>query len=285
MSERLTVPGVILIMSCQPLFRRRFEKHNPGLRVIEGWPIVYCVANPQLDCPFLLQKSKSQSVGDLLIIKSEDGYIHLLKKLSLACSALGKLYDIQNGILKLGDDIFINTELVSPFLRDIPSNDFIGHNYASASFDPKGRPFVSPYLDDDSSMLVYYSSRPSEVVHPERGLGGRTLSRMTKRHRVPAVGVGTAIYLSNRATEVLRKEMESVGYDIFAVDEKTGAYDYLIEDVGLAFIMFKHGLAFTDHPTFFANTSDPLSTHLFSHTAIQGHNVTPKLLARLNMVS
>jgi hypothetical protein len=273
MSERIPVPGVILIMSCQPLFRRRFEKHNPGLRAIEGWPIVYCVADPRLDRPFLLQRSSSHTVGDLLIIRSEDGYIHLLKKLSLACSALGELYAIQNGILKLGDDIFINMRLVPPFLRDISKKDFIGHNYGSASFDPNGKSFVSPYVDDDTSMLAYYSSRPSEVVHPDRGLGGRDISKMTRRHRVPACGVGTAIYLSNLAT------------DIVTMDKKTGAYDYIIEDVGLAFILFKHGLAFTDHPTFFANTSDPLPTHLFSHTAIQGHDIVPKSRVKLDMVS
>ena len=285
MSERLTVPGVILIMSCQPLFRRRFEKHNPGIRAIEGWPIVYCVADPRLDRPFILQKSSSHTVGDLLIVRSEDGYIHLLKKLSLACSALGEIYTIQNGILKLGDDIFINMRLVPPFLRDIPKKDFIGHNYGSASFDPNGKPFVSPYVDDDTSMLAYYASRPAEVVHPDRGLGGRDISTMTRRHRVPACGVGTAIYLSNHATDVLRKELESINYDIFAMDEKTGAYDYIIEDVGLAFILFKHGLSFTDHSTFFANTSDPLPTHLFSHTAIQGRDIVPRPRVKLDMVS
>jgi hypothetical protein len=224
-------------------------------------------------------------VGDLLIVRSEDGYIHLLKKLSLACSALGEIYAIQNGILKLGDDILINMRLVPPFLRDIPKKDFIGHNYGSASFDPNGKPFVSPYVDDDTSMLAYYASRPAEVVHPDRGLGGRDISTMTRRHRVPACGVGTAIYLSNHATDVLRKELESINYDIFAMDEKTGAYDYIIEDVGLAFILFKHGLAFTDHSTFFANTSDPLPTHLFSHTAIQGRDIVPRPRVKLDMVS
>ena len=44
----------------------------------------------------------------MLYLKCEDSYLHILKKLILSIDVLYQLFDIKQGILRCGDDLFFD---------------------------------------------------------------------------------------------------------------------------------------------------------------------------------
>ena len=63
---------------------------------------------------------------NLLTIRCEDTYLHLLKKLVMSMKYLLSTYDIQEGILRLGDDISIIEDHLEHFLVNIEKTDYMG---------------------------------------------------------------------------------------------------------------------------------------------------------------
>ena len=64
---------------------------------------------------------------NIMTIKCEDSYIHLLKKFILAIKYLNEIYIIEQGVLRCGDDLVFNEKNLVSFLNSNKSDfDFIG---------------------------------------------------------------------------------------------------------------------------------------------------------------
>ena len=64
-------------------------------------------------------------IDDILFIKCEDSYLHLLKKLALSLKYIYKLFNIKQGVLRCGDDLIFNENNLIKFLEG-EKYDFYG---------------------------------------------------------------------------------------------------------------------------------------------------------------
>jgi hypothetical protein len=277
MSNKPTVPGVILIVTCHKHFQERIPRHKPCKSIYYKWPIVYCMGDPSLPIPWTIMKSAHSNTGDLILLQCEDSYIHLLKKLTLALCALQEIYHIQEGVLKIGDDIYLNEQLLLSFLSKTKKSDFVGHNYMNKSFDTNNTPHIFKKTRKDVSMIYYFNRNLRDFQNPVNGLTRIDVSKMTLVPELPCFAIGTVFYLSNNAIQSLITEMKNINFNIFYKDPETGAWNYIIEDIALTYIMFKHGISLVNDSTFFANSSSPNPSVMCTHTAVQGHYITEKI--------
>lgn len=263
------VPGVIIILTCAKYIHERLPRHRPSKTEYAGWPIVYCLGKPAHDKPFSLLPSTDNG-PPLLVVRCEDTYMHLLKKVDLAIHALQTMYKMEKGVIKVGDDMFFNDELVEQWVAGLGSDDYVGHNYSNRSLKLGGKPMNITKSCVDMSMMLYYKNHPLEAWEIQAMIPHIPVQSLIHRPDVPICPIGTVYYLSNRAISALHAELESVHHNIFYRDPTTGAFNYFIEDVALVYTMLKHGIDFTNVSNLFTNAEDFDQGCIFTHTAIQG---------------
>jgi hypothetical protein len=94
------VEGIILILSCDKHRNTRLKQFGPKQKTYNGWKVITIIGDLFMD--------KAYEVRDnILCIKCEDSYLHLLKKLALSIKYLNELYIIKQGILRCGDDLIL----------------------------------------------------------------------------------------------------------------------------------------------------------------------------------
>jgi hypothetical protein len=246
----ITVEGIILVLSCQKYKDSRLKEFKlPKVRYGNSdtngpqgaWPVVYVVGDLFLDAEYVLE-------GDMLTVRCEDSYIHLLKKLVLSLKYLSQLYDIKQGVLRCGDDLIFNEQALETFLSG-PKYDFYGqsdykrNNYYADKNQLK-------VLKQDLFMVKYYLTHQSDFENPQHNLRGVNMSDFVLRPHVWGPH-GIIYYISKSACECLMNEMESIQYNIFHKDEFTESYPYTIEDCGVTYILYKHDFTYTDGQFFF----------------------------------
>jgi hypothetical protein len=274
MRER--VPGIILIVTCQKYLTERVPHFIPGADSYEGWPVVYCLGDPNLSSDYVIANPGGKfGKKSMLYVKCEDTYVHLLKKFDLAARALETMYNIEQGILKIGDDIKISEQPLREFLKTKPKADYIGRTYSGEDFTINKAGFTCQESSSDSSMRNYFARNP-HAVNEIRQLTGKHdwpfISGEVPVPRLPPFPPGMALYLSTKAIKAIHDEMDSIEFRVLDDYGETG-YRYLIEDVAIAYILYTRGISYTNMSNFFQNsrTFDPSS--LFTHTAIQGHYI------------
>jgi hypothetical protein len=105
MSKTYAVDGIILIISCQKhQFTRLIEYKLPNDTYC-NWKVINVIGDIFLDKDYILN-------GNTLIVKCEDSYIHLLKKVILALKYVYEIFDIKQGVLRCGDDVIFNEEIL-----------------------------------------------------------------------------------------------------------------------------------------------------------------------------
>lgn len=239
MEPRRSVPGVILVTSCHKhLGTRVAEMALLRSDEFEGWPVHAVVGDPSLPREFELR-------GRLLVVRCEDSYVHLLKKVALAVRALcGALYDVRHGVLRCGDDLEFDAAELRRFLRERERPGDAAH-YAGR---PVGLPAASERAAParhDPFMVHYYRGHPEDFRDPLHGLAGREDG--FERYSVVPAGAyvsGVMLFLSARACALVVAHMEAVGFDVFAHDPLYG-YPYIIEDVGIGHILRRAGVPIT----------------------------------------
>ena len=131
----IAVNGIILILSCQKHLDTRIKHFKLPKNDYGGWKVIYVIGDLFLDCDYKFVSSSGSSAGaheaheaDFLIIKCEDSYIHLLKKLGLALKYLYETFDIKEGVLRANDDLIFNESMLRAFLdspKMIKNNDVV----------------------------------------------------------------------------------------------------------------------------------------------------------------
>jgi hypothetical protein len=246
----IAVKGIILILSCQKHLNTRVKNFKLPREEYAGWKVVYVIGDLFLEGDYKLGREVNDGYN-LLTIKCEDSYIHLLKKLVLSLKYLYEIYDIKEGVLRGGDDLIFNEELLQSFVMlpkvanaSVPV-DFLGKS-------PSGRSLLAHEISDadikttinDTFMTDYYVSHPEDFDNPYHNLKGVNIAKYTKRPHIPVGPCGIMFYLSNKSCKILIEHMESIGYNIFHYDEGTGSYPYTIEDCAVSFILYSNKISF-----------------------------------------
>lgn len=143
------IDGIILVLSCQKHINTRLKEFNLKKDKYENWRVIYVIGDITLDNDYELK-------DNILYIKCEDSYIHLLKKLVMSIKYLYKIFDIQEGILRCGDDLIFNEKKLIEFING-EKYDFYGKAYC-------GKDFIIDDINilkkttDDYFMVNYYKN-------------------------------------------------------------------------------------------------------------------------------
>jgi hypothetical protein len=260
MNYKMDVEGIILILSCK---KHRYGRlKNLSLKEqYNGWKVIKVIGNLFLDKDFEL-------IDDLLFIKCEDSYIHLLKKLGLSLKYLYKLYNIKQGVLRCGDDLLFNEENLINFLQKSEKPDFYGRSH-NPRFAIQNREILDKIqfrIEYDPFMYNYYKNHENELSDKEHGIH-LTLDQLKRYLIRPSLDGprGVIYYISNKACKTIIDTMEEFEYNIFHLDEHTMSYPYVIEDIGVIYIMYRNKIPCTDNRYIYMDenyyTKDTIAVH------------------------
>lgn len=245
-----TIKGAILIFSCHKHMNTRLKEFGLKKQEYAGWKVFTFIGDPRIAEPY-------QRNGNMFVLKCEDSYIHILKKVALGMKTILECYDVSEGMLRCGDDLVFDEKTLINFLNSPNKRDYMGRIVYPSK----------PGLKHiDNFMTHYFYTHPQDLLNP---LNGITLSiqEMMQFNEIPLVPFagGVVVYFSKKACEIVINEMEKVQWNIYFYNKVFG-YPYVIEDVGIGFCMKKHSITpinvmfYSDHeidlnvnhPTIFA---------------------------------
>lgn len=238
----IAVDGIILVLSCQKHLHTRLKDLRLPKGEYAGWKVIYVIGDLFLDCDYTLR-------DDLMVVKCEDSYIHLLKKLGLALKYLYAVFDIKEGVLRANDDLIFNEAILESFVCSPKTMngrpiDYLGRSSSGTSVFERDLSFANRPSSNSNHLVYYYNDHPEDFENPQHNIKGVDISKYTKQPSIPAFLFGPLYYLSNKASAILIEHLESVRYDVFHYDEKTDSYPYTIEDCGVSFIFYYKGIDF-----------------------------------------
>jgi hypothetical protein len=260
------VDGIILVLSCQKHRETRLKQFKLNRDWYGRWKVIYVIGDLFLDADYKME-------GNLMWLKCEDSYIHLLKKLVLAIKYTYQLYDIKEGILRSGDDLVYNENILEQFLAVKNKHDFIGRS-------PAKRGLPASEINDtllttttiDPFMVDYYKLHPEDFTNPQHNLMGVDISKYRKRPRIAIGPAGILFYISNRSCKLLVNHLENIHYDIFHYDEKTQSYPYTIEDCAVSYILYTNYIGFIHIPYMFSEEPSDMAigyhTNAYKYTEV-----------------
>jgi hypothetical protein len=233
----MKVNGIILVLSCQKHLHTRMKQFKLPHDNYGAWKVIYVIGDLFLDSNYVMH-------DNVMTIKCEDSYIHLLKKLVLALKYVYELYDIQEGVLRCGDDLIFNEHLLQLFLNS-PKQDFMGKSPSNKSLLSQDiTPELLQRTRHDNFMVDYYANHPEDFDNPQHNLKGVSISKYTKRPEIAIGPQGILFYISNRCCQLLISHMESIQYNIFHLDAGTQSYPYTIEDCAVSYILYLYRISF-----------------------------------------
>jgi hypothetical protein len=177
-----------------------------------------------------------------------------VKKLVLSLKYLHETFDIKEGVLRCGDDLQFNEEILERFLVS-PKKRIIGNNEEDIDFlgqSPSGRSLLSHEISDvdikstvnDKFMVDYYMCHNEDFDNPHHNLKGVDISKYIKRPHIPVGPSGVLYYISNKSCKILINHLNNINYNIFYYDEYTDSYPYTIEDCAVSYIMYYNKISF-----------------------------------------
>jgi hypothetical protein len=211
--------GIILITSCHKHLNSRVKELN--LKET-SWPVVIVIGDPFIEKDYILRDD------GIMVIKCEDSYIHLFKKLCMATQILQKLYDNLEGFLICGDDVLFNYNKLEEFLLLPNKSDYMGYRARKWEHikEPKRR---------DTFMVDYFQRHPDELKNPINGLENINISKFCICPNVPFIA-GTIRYLSINSCNKLIDYINNIEWDIFKYDNTFG-YITIIEDLAVSVVL------------------------------------------------
>jgi hypothetical protein len=232
--NKIEIEGIILVISCQKHKNTRLNEFRVPFDEYNGWKVIYVIGNIFLEKDFELN-------GNLFTINCEDSYLHLLKKLILSIKYLYNIFNIKQGILRSGDDLYYNESNLIQFLdrKNKP------HYYGTSSQD-----FLNPNPEDlknikeDFFMVDYYSTHKEDFENPLHNIKNIDISKYVKRPKTDIGAGGNLFYISNKSCKILVDHMENIDFNIYHFDNYTQSYPYIIEDCAVAFILYFNKIGF-----------------------------------------
>ena len=253
---KIIVPGIILIISCHKHINTRLKEFTLSKKDYAGWKVIIILGNPLLD-------SLYEANDNIITIKCEDSYIHIMKKLVFAMKILFELYEIQEGILRCGDDLVFDETKIEHFLQHVEKYDYMG----KIAYINMHSQFTKKF---DNFMPQYFFNHKEDLLNPLNGISV-PFNYLLQLNEVPDIMYtgGVVTYLSTKSCAVLINEMERIKWDIFYYEEQYG-YPYIIEDIGVGFALGKNNILpvkyelYSDNP-YYEHTDDRSESFAF-HT-------------------
>ena len=237
----IQLDGIILVLSCQKYKNNRLKEFHLSKDRYEGWQVIYVLGDLFLDEKYKLE-------GNILTIKCEDSYIHLLKKLILALKFCYEIFELKEGVLRCGDDLIIDENELTKFIKS-KKYDFYGQSdFKRNNYYPDKKQLK--LLTVDNFMVRYYKNHQEDFNNPLHNLKNIDIGKYTTRPKVWGPH-GIIYYISNKACRCLINTMEEINYNIFHFDLFTYSYPYTIEDCAVTYILYKNDFTFTDGQFFF----------------------------------
>jgi hypothetical protein len=209
--------GIILILSCQKHLNTRLKEFKLSYEYYNNYKVIYVIGD------LFLEKDYELKDKQFLWIKTEDSYLHLLKKLSLAIKYVYEIYDIKEGILRCGDDLLFNEDRLINFINN-KKYDFYGQAYCGEDYYNENIEVLKK-LRTDYFMYEYYRTHPEDILNPNHNLKNTKIEDYLVRPDIwgPA---GVIYYLSNKSCNILIKHMENINYNILHFDLFTNNKDF-----------------------------------------------------------
>jgi len=242
-SKNMNYDGIILILSCERHKETRLKKYGPSKETYKNWKVIKVIGNLFMQEDYILE-------DNILYIKCEDSYIHLLKKLALSIKYLYQIFNIKHGILRCGDDLIFNEQKLIEFLER-PKWDFYGQAHSKTIDYMSTDLNLLKQVKYDNFMLDYYKNHLNELSDPKHGIH-MTLDELKMYLIRPNIWGPTGIiyYLSTHACNILIETMKTIDYNVFYKDEFTNSYPYTIEDVAVTFMMYYNKIPFINKRIF-----------------------------------
>jgi len=252
--------GVILVISCYKYLVPRVINNPYRLKgdSIAGWKIIYVVGDNTLNTDYCIGYER-RIKSNLLILKCQDDYIHLFKKVVFAQQFVSKMYIIKKGIIKCDDDILFNKKLLYKYLSSPLDIDFSAKRYDDKCFKTPG-PECCSELKRDSTIPQYFRKNAQHWNNLPKESKAKIDKYMYRGYinfpKSPEGygGSGGVYFLSTKASKIIIEYFAKCNYDLF-FEEENGAFPFIAEDVGTAFILCKNKIPFT------------LNNNLYSHIA------------------
>lgn len=244
------IPGVILIFSCHKYLNSRLKEFRLSKNEYSGWKVFIIIGDPFLESEY--------SINDNLItIKCEDSYIHLTKKVVMAFKIILKLFYINEGILRCGDDLIFNEKKLELFLNKKNKSDYMGVIACKNKIIKK---------EKDMFMVNYFNKNPNDLLEKINGIN-YTLEEMQKFNQIPKCNYagGVIVYYSKNSCNILINHMENINWNVFTKNDTYG-YPYIIEDIGLGFILNNQNIY-------------PASYNLYSNNEYDKNNINSEAFA------
>jgi hypothetical protein len=247
----MTYEGVILILTCQKYINTRCINNKFKSPVINNWLFITTIGDLSLDSEYIFDNH-----NNILYIKCEDSYLHLLKKRILAIKYIYHLFELKQGILCCGDDVIFNEECLVKYLNS-EKNNYEGQSGCDYGYIANDKNKLKN-CTFDLWMYNYYCLHPEDFLNPMHNLQNINLDYLKSICKRPILhyAQGTIFYLSNYSCKILVSHMEKIKFNIFEYDEFTNSYPYTIEDCSIAFILYYNNINFTDFKYFYTNTDD-----------------------------
>jgi hypothetical protein len=238
---RQSIKGAILIYSCHKHKDTRLKEFKLPNDEYAGWKVFYILGNPQIKKDFLL--------GNTILLKCEDSYIHVAKKVVMGIKFIYENYEIEQGVLRCGDDLVFNETTLVNFLKMEGKPDYMGIT-ANANMPNTVVP------QNNNFMPAYYASHPEDLQNPLHGIP-YTMREMMQFNKVPKLKYagGVVVYLSNKSCNTLVAHFENIGWNVFASDETYG-YPYIIEDIAVGYILHMNNIFLTHFPLYIDRMDD-----------------------------
>ena len=240
----IAVDGIILVISCQKHLNTRLKEIN--LKENYGnWKVIKVIADLFVDYYYKLE-------GNLLTIKCEDSYLHLLKKETLSFKYLYEIFDIKEGILKCNDDLIFNENNLEIFLGSQKKHkindyeyidiDYMGRSSNGESMINHNFTYEPDKSCDDLCLVNYYETHQEDLVNPQHNLKGIDIAKYKKRPYIPTAIHGPFMYLSNKSCKILINHMSNINYNVRHYDDITDSYPYTLEDCAISCILLSNNI-------------------------------------------
>lgn len=238
------VEGIIMIISCQKYKNLRINKFQKLDDYYNGWKIIYVLGDLFIQNDYELKEN-------ILIIKTEDSYLHLFKKIVLAEKFLLDIFEIKQGILKVDDDVLFNINNLNNFLNLKYKNNFIGRIKKDKNNKCKNLLNVKKELLFNNFncyfFFNYYNKNQKDLKNKYHGLENISLQDLKNKYSklnyfTTKFGTtGGIYYISKEYCKVLVNYMEKIKFNNLHFDNLSKCYPFLAEDSGTTFILLKCG--------------------------------------------
>tara|TARA_B100000963_G_C22386159_1_gene562364 strand:+ start:12 stop:776 length:765 start_codon:yes stop_codon:yes gene_type:complete len=241
------VKGIILILSCNKHKNTRLKMFGPKKNIYNGYKVVKVIGDLFLDRDYVIKE-------DIMYVKCEDSYLHLLKKLALSIKYLNEIFIIEEGVLRCGDDLNFDENILNKFLIS-KKYDFFGQSTCGKNYICNNRDALKN-TEYSTFMLKYYANHVNELDDPKHGIH-LSLNELKQYLIKPKIWGphGIIFYLSNKSCKIIVDTFEKINYNIFHLDKFSNSFPYIIEDVGVSFIMYYNNINFINSNYFFDNAN------------------------------